>query len=125
MVKEKNVFFDINKLPSEKGLLLFGLSMNKLSNRQNAKRCLEDIRSLAIEKMSKPLIGLNFIYSDFLYLYSEKPAPELKDSFMSQVINHKNAFQKLVEKNRLNFRFNMVLIIWRGISFMLGQMILI
>ena len=33
----KNVFFDINKLPGEKGLLLFGLSMNKLQNRQDAE----------------------------------------------------------------------------------------
>ena len=101
---EKNVFFDINKLPAEKGLLLFGLSMNSLRNRQNAESCLNDIRHLAIEKMQKPLIGLNFIYSDFLYLYSNKPAPELKDSFMSQVINHKNSFQKLVIKNNMEFQ---------------------
>lgn len=32
---ETNKFFDINKLPPEKGLLLFGLSMNKLFNRQS------------------------------------------------------------------------------------------
>lgn len=104
MTKEKNVFFDINKLPHEKGLLLFGLSMNKLDNRQNAKNCLDDIRLLAIDKMSKPLIGLNFIYSDFLYLYSESPAPELKETLMSRAINHKNSFQKLIAKNTLEFQ---------------------
>ena len=32
---ETNTFFDINKLSREKGLILFGLSMNKLQNRQN------------------------------------------------------------------------------------------
>ncbi len=101
---EKNVFFDINKLPGEKGLLLFGLSMNNLRNKQNAESCLEDVRHLAIQKISKPLIGLDFIYSDFLYLYSDKPAPELKDSFMSQVIQHKNSFQKLIAKNNLEFQ---------------------
>jgi len=36
---DKNQFFDINKLPGEKGLLVFGLSMSKLSNRQNAENC--------------------------------------------------------------------------------------
>jgi hypothetical protein len=101
---EPGKFFDINKLPPEKGLLLFGLSMNKLSNRQSAEHCMEDIRHLAISKISKPLVGLNFIYSDFLYLYSDKPAPELKHSFMNQVINHRNGMQKLIEKNNMEFQ---------------------
>ncbi len=101
---ETNKFFDINKLPPEKGLLLFGLSMNKLSNRQNAENCMEDIRHLALDKISKPLVGLNFIYSDFLYLYSDRPAPELKNSFMNQVINHKNSMERLTEKSHREFQ---------------------
>ncbi len=101
---EKNKFFDINKLPSEKGLLLFGLSMNKLPNRQSAEHCIEDIRHFTPAKVSKPLIGLNFIYSDFLYLYSDRPAPELKHSFMNQVISHRNSLQNIIEKNPLEFQ---------------------
>lgn len=101
---EKNKFFDIGKLPPEKGLLIFGLSMNKLLNRQDAENCLEDIRHFSPSKISKPLIGLNFIYTDFLYLYSDKPAPELKNSFMNQVINHRNSVQKLLEKNNIEFQ---------------------
>jgi hypothetical protein len=100
----KNEFHDINKLPPEKGLLLFALSMSKLSNRQSAELCLEDIRHFSPSKVSKPLIGLNFIYSDFLYLYSDKPAPELKHSFMNQVINHRNGLQRLIEKSHLEFQ---------------------
>lgn len=103
-MKEKNKFFDINKLPPEKGLLLFGLSMNKLFNRQSPENCIKDIRHFHTAKVSKPLIGLNFIYSDFLYLYSDKPAPELKDSFMNQTISHKNGIQKLIEKDNLDFQ---------------------
>jgi hypothetical protein len=102
--REANKFFDINKLPPEKGLLLFGLSMNKLSNRQDPESCVDDIRNFHTAKVSKPLIGLNFIYSDFLYLYSDRPAPELKDSFMNQVINHKNGLQKIIEKDNLDFQ---------------------
>lgn len=101
---ENNIFFDINKLPSEKGLLLFGLSMNRLLNRQSVKNCIEDIRSITPSKVSKPLIGLNFIYSDFLYLYSDRPAPELKNSFMEQVIAHRNGLQNVIEKNHLEFQ---------------------
>jgi hypothetical protein len=99
-----NTFFDINKLPPGKGLLLFGLSMNKLQNRQNAENCMEDIRHLATGKISKTLVGLNFIYSDFLYLYSDKSAPELKNTFMNQVIDHRNSMQRLVEKNNMEFQ---------------------
>lgn len=100
----KNTFFDINKLPPEKGLLLFGLSMNKLFLRQSPKNCIEDIRHFHTQKISKPLVGLNFIYSEFLYLYSDKPAPELKNSFMTQIITHKNGIQSLLEKNNLDFQ---------------------
>ncbi len=101
---ETNKFFDVNKLPAEKGLLLFGLSMNKLSNRQNAEHCMTDIRHLVVSKISKPLVGLNFIYSDFLYFYSDKPAPELKNSFMNQVIGHNNSLERLAEKSHREFQ---------------------
>ncbi len=104
MALEKNIFYDINKLPAEKGLLLFGLSMNRLLNRQDAEHCFEDIKHLGTNKMSKPLIGLNFIYSDFLYLYSDKPAPELKHSFMNLMIDHRNSVQKLIEKHHKEFQ---------------------
>ncbi len=97
-------FFDINKLPPEKGLLLFPISMSRIHNSQDAEHCLEYIRFFSPSKVSKPLIGLNFIYGDFLYLYSDKPAPELKNSFMSQVIDHKNSMEKLVSKNHLEFQ---------------------
>jgi hypothetical protein len=100
----KNTFFDINKLPAEKGLLLFGLSMNKLANRQSAENCIEDIRHFTPGKITKPLIGLNFIYSDFLYLYSDQPAPELKEKFMHATINHKNSVQKSIEKHPIEFQ---------------------
>jgi hypothetical protein len=100
----KNTFFDIHKLPTEKGLLLFGLSMSKLFLRQNPENCVQDIRHFHTANVSKPLVGLNFIYSDFLYLYSNKPAPELKHSIMNQMIDHKNGVQKIVEKNNLDFQ---------------------
>jgi hypothetical protein len=101
---EKNKFRDIHKLPDEKGLIIFGLSMSKLGNRQNAKNCMEDIKKLATDKVKKPLIGLNFIYGDFLHLYSDRPAPELKHSFMNQVIDHRNSLQRIIEKNCTTFQ---------------------
>ena len=102
---EKNVFFDINKLPPEKGLLLFGLSMNQLDNgSETPKKLLDYVRTFTDSKISRPLIGLNMIYSDFLYLYSDEPSPVLKEKFMHQIIQHKNAFQKIIEKNITEFQ---------------------
>lgn len=104
MNREENQFFDINKLPAEKGLLLFPISMSRILNRQSAPECLEDIRNFSPSKVVQPLIGLNFIYGDFLYLYSDKPVPELKNTFMTQTINHKNEMSKLLSKNNIEFQ---------------------
>jgi hypothetical protein len=101
---EPNVFFDLNKLPPDKGLLLFGLSMNRLLNRQSPQKCFEDMQHISPSKVSKPLIGLNFIYSDFLYLYSDKPAPELKKTFMAEIIKHRNGLQNILEKHSFEFQ---------------------
>lgn len=100
----KNEFFDIGKLPPEKGLLLFGLSMNRLLNRQSPEKCFEDLQYISPAKVSKPLIGSNFIYSDFLYLYSDKPAPQLKKVFMNEMIKHRNGLQNIIQKHFLEFQ---------------------
>lgn len=100
----KNEFFDINKLPSEKGLLLFLFSMNKLTNRQNARNCLRDIKHFSPSKVVKPLIGLNFIYSDYLYFHDSEKASSLKELYMNVVCNHKNSLKNLIWKNHVAFQ---------------------
>lgn len=102
---EKNVFFDINKLPPEKGILIVGLSMNQLDNGKETPKDCFDFAKNFMPKLSKPLVGFNLLYTDFLYLYNEdRPASEMKNSFMNMVIRHKNAFQKLIDKNYLEFQ---------------------
>ena len=101
---EKNVFFDINKLPPEKGLLIFPISMSRTHASQNAVSCLEYIRNFTPSKVSKPTIGLNFIYGDFLYLCSNEKAAVLKEQFLPPIINHKNSIQKIIQKNQLEFQ---------------------
>jgi hypothetical protein len=99
-----NEFFDISHLPGKKGLLLFALSMSNLETKQSPKKCLEAIKYFSPKKITKPLVGLNFIYTDFLYLFSKRPAPELKHSFMHETIKHRNAMQKLLHKHRFDFQ---------------------
>ncbi|USN43861.1 MAG: hypothetical protein H6500_05730 [Candidatus Woesearchaeota archaeon] len=96
---EKHQFHDINKFPAETGLLLFGISMSKISNSQSAKKCFEYIEHLVC-KIEKPHVGLNFIYSDYLYFNSDEQALALKNKFQALMIAHKNEFQKILNKHK-------------------------
>jgi hypothetical protein len=99
----KNQFFDINKLPTNWGLLIFPISMSRVDNSQNAPITFSYLKNF-IKKFTASRIGVNFIYGDFLYLYSDEKASLLKDKFMHQVVNHKNGLQKLIQKDRSNFQ---------------------
>lgn len=99
-----NQFFDINKLPKERGLLIFPISMSRIGTGQSAEKCLKFIKYFSPSKVSAPNIGLNFIYGDFLYLSSDEPANKLKRLFIDEILKHKNQMQKLLQKNNLDFQ---------------------
>ncbi len=94
-----NKFFDINKLPAEEGILVFPISMSAITLSQNAKRYWECVRHFSPDKIIKPLVGLNFIYGDFLYLNSDEKASSLKNKFMQLITSHKNEFLKIIRKH--------------------------
>ncbi len=94
-----NQFFDINKLPSEEGILVFPISMSRISNSQNAKNCWKYMKIFSPNKILKPLVGLNFIYGDYLYFNSNEKASKLKNKFMPLVLSHRNEFLKTISKN--------------------------
>lgn len=98
MIK-KNEFFDINKLPPKEGILLFPISMSRISNAQSATKCWEYMKIFSPSKVVKPLIGINFIYTDYLYFNSDEKAAKLKNKFMTLISSHKNEFLKTVSKN--------------------------
>ena len=97
-----NQFYDINKFPSEEGMLVFPISMSRIGNdSQSAKKYWEYIGHINPSKINKnsssSKVGALFVYGDFLYLYSEEPAFVLKKRFMNLVVAHKNAFQRLLK----------------------------
>lgn len=94
-----NKLFDINKLPSEEGVLLFPISMSRISNAQSAKKCWEYMKIFSPDKIIKPVVGLNFVYGDYLYLNSNEKAATLKNKFLPLMLSHKNEFLKIVAKN--------------------------
>lgn len=95
-----NTFFDINQLPPKEGILVFPISMSRISNSQNAKNCWDYIKIFSPNKITKPLVGLNFIYGDYLYFNSDDKASSLKNKFMPLILSHKNEFLKIVAKNQ-------------------------
>ena len=99
-------FFDINKLPKDFGILVFGISISRMTNDsgQSPEQCFKYIQHFSPKKVSEPKIGLNMIYADNLYMNSKEEAGSLKDKFMNMVINHKNSFSKLIHKHRLDFQ---------------------
>jgi len=94
-------FFDINKFPSEEGIIVFPISMSKVSNEsQSAKTYWEYIEYFNPNKINKnsakSKVGAIFVYGDFLYLYSEEKSSVLKKKFMNLVSGHRNAFQRII-----------------------------
>jgi hypothetical protein len=95
---EPEKFFDINRFPKYEGMILFPISMSRISNAQNAEECFKYMEHF-IPKIIKPAVGLNFIYSDTLYLNSTEPAITLKRKYESLMHAHKYAFINLIEKH--------------------------
>ncbi|MGD9276003.1 MAG: hypothetical protein PVJ67_02425 [Candidatus Pacearchaeota archaeon] len=109
--KLKNKFFDINKFPSKEGMLVFGISMSKISNIQSATKCFDYIKELT-NKVSYPYVGLTFLYSDNLYLYQKGEPSKLNKRFQNLMISHKNEFQKILNKNLWYIRDSFGFITW-------------
>ena len=91
--------FDINKLPAEPGILLFPISMSRISNAQSAQSCFEYIKIFSPDKIIKPAVGVNVIYGDYLYFNSDEPANVLKSKFGNTILGHKNELLKIFAKN--------------------------
>ena len=98
MNKEVNVF-DINKLPAQEGILVFPISMSRISTSQDAKHCWDYLRIFSPDKIIKPLVGLNFFYGDYLYFNSDEKSSTLKKKFSQLIVNHKNELIKIIRKN--------------------------
>ena len=102
----KGKFYDINKLPKDYGLLVFPISLVRSENGtgQDPVQCIEYLKHFSPNKVSDPKIGVNFVYTDFLYMNSKEEAIYLKNKFTKQNLKHKNYFQKLIGKERQNFQ---------------------
>lgn len=94
-----NEFHDINQLPKEPGITYFCLSMPLLNNIQNPQSCYEmDLH--IIDKIQVSNVGAQVVYTDNLYLYSPEEAMDLKIKHQKTIEAHKQAWMKLIKKNK-------------------------
>lgn len=103
--------FDINKVPKEAGLLMFGISLSRISNSQSAEKCFEYMQNF-IPKIVRPEVGLNVVYGDSLYMNSLEKARDLKKKFEPLIHAHKHGFIKLLEKNPIYIQKSFNFVTW-------------
>ena len=106
-----NEFYDLNKMPQQEGLLVFGVSMSRIGNAQSARKCFDYMESF-IPKILYPAVGLVFLYADSLYLYSDEKASILKKRFQNLIHSHKNEFSKLLKKHPLRIPKSISYLAW-------------
>lgn len=95
----ENTFYDINQLPSEEGLIVFGISMNRIGNIQSSEKCFNYMANLANKIVKTEGVGLVTLYSDYLYFHSDEPAHILRDRYKELMLAHKDGFMNLVKKD--------------------------
>ena len=90
-----NKIFDFNKFPAKEGLVIFPISMSRISNSQSGERYFEFINQLT-KKVSKGVVGVTFLYTDNLYeKYNQSPEISVNRS-LGLILSHKNQFLKNV-----------------------------
>ena len=110
-LNNKNELFDINMFPKQAGVLLFAISISRISNSQSAEKCFEYMEHF-IPKIIKPEVGLNFVYGDGLYLNSTEEASVLKTRYAALIHQHKYGFIKLLEKKPIYIRKSFNYLSW-------------
>lgn len=93
-----NEFYDVNKFPRTPGIFYFALSMPLLNSTQHPKDMYAADEHI-ISKIVASNTGVQVIYTDNLYLYSDEPAVELKLKHQKMIEAHKQGWLKLIRQN--------------------------
>lgn len=94
----KQELYDINKLPSD-GYLIFPLSMSRLQGGQSPEECYKAIEYFE-NKINEVGIDGVFLYTNGLYYNNDESALVVRKRTNNQMLQHKNAFNALVLKNK-------------------------
>jgi hypothetical protein len=88
-------FYDVNHFPNKDGLIVFPISMSRISNSQSGDKYLDFLKYFE-DKLVKKNNGVAFIYTDNLYYryHQENEASQYK--YLDLMTSHKNLFMKHV-----------------------------
>lgn len=100
-MKQKNVFYDISRLGKWSWLIVFPISLSRISNAQDPKKCVEYLHHLSW-KIAYPDIWVSLVYTNSLYNYSPEPAYMRRNKFQPLSSNHVRGFRKLLESPRVD-----------------------
>lgn len=100
---EKNIFYDINKFPKDWGIIVFPISMSRISNAQSPQACI-DALDFFLSKILTNKVGANFLYSEALYMNFEEKAYETKNKFGQASVSHMGGIRTGVKKNYRKFQ---------------------
>ena len=89
---------DINKLPSD-GYLIFPLSMSRLQGGQSREECYKAIEYFESKIKEIGVDGV-FLYTNGLYYNNDEAALIVRKRTNNQMLQHKNALNILVSKNK-------------------------
>jgi hypothetical protein len=95
--------FDINKFPKDWGLLVFPISMSRISTGQHQKLYIEWLEFF-LDKITTNQVGAHFLYSEGLYMNFETDAFLTKNNFAQSAVSHKQGLMNLIEKNYKKFQ---------------------
>lgn len=97
--KRNGRFFDINRFPPQKGMLVFGVSMSRIANTQDAKHNWDHVKRLVEKIKQSEGVGLVTLYTEFLYLHSSEKAHGLRNDLLGKMLEHQKRFQGSIKSN--------------------------
>lgn len=101
---EKNVFFDINKLPKGWGMIVFPISMSRILKDQNAENTLNFLRNFQPSKINENKVGITILYSDGLYEWKKDEEYVSRKNTLAFINNHRNSYLKQLDKSSFEFQ---------------------
>ena len=93
-----NEFYDINKFPTKRGILVIGISMPYIDKKQSPKNLFKTTSPLT-SKIKMSGVGEIIVYSDGLYMNSDEKSSTLKNKFQKLMEDHKEGYLKIIKKD--------------------------
>ena len=96
----EDTLHDLNFFPKERGMLVFGISLSRISNSQSAQHYFEFLEHLDKKIQQTEGIGATFLYADYLYMLTDEgTGAELRAKYVAQMSQHKNQLLSLLKKD--------------------------